>query len=102
MYFGTVIWLLPHAGQWILTIGKVVKTSQPQVTIDPLFINPSTGDYHLLFGSPAIDTGTNTSGSTYGLVVDDIIGTLRPQDGVSGNTGDMSDYDMGAYEMPAM
>ncbi len=68
------------------------------ISADPLF----NVDYSLNYGSPAIDTGKNTSSSTYGSVVDDIIGTLRPQDGASGNTGDMSDYDMGAYEMPAM
>lgn len=74
------------------------------ISADPLFVNSSTGDYHLLLGSPAIDTGKDTSSLTYGLVVDDIIGTLRPQDG-DGNgpaSGDGSDYDMGAYEMPAM
>ncbi len=74
------------------------------ISTDPLFVNPSAGDYHLLPGSPAIDTGTNTSDPTYGSVVDDIIGTLRPLDG-DGNgpaSGDGSDYDMGAYEMPEM
>jgi len=77
------------------------------ISMDPQFINPSTGDYHLLLGSPAIDAGMDTSSiiySTYGSIVDDIMGILRGQDG-DGNgpaSGDGSDYDIGAYEMPAM
>ncbi|OQY41949.1 MAG: hypothetical protein B6240_14515 [Desulfobacteraceae bacterium 4572_87] len=51
---------------------------------DPLFVSASTGDYHLLKGSPCIDTGTSTDAP-----VTDIVGTLRPQGQA---------YDMGAYE----
>src|SRR3989338_3748503 len=71
------------------------------INADPLFVDPLNGDYHLQTGSPAIDTGMNTSSPAYGSVVDDIIGTVRPQDGDglgAGTTGDGSDYDIGAYE----
>ena len=71
------------------------------INADPLFVNPASGDYHLQSGSPAIDTGMNTSAPAYGSVVDDIEGTVRPQDGDglgAGTTGDGSDYDIGAYE----
>jgi len=54
------------------------------VTGDPLFVDTSAGDFHLLPESPAID-----SGSADDAPVDDIDGTLRPQ-GIA--------IDIGAYE----
>jgi len=50
------------------------------------FANAAGGDYHLLTGSPAINTGINTS--AYGVTTD-YDGNVRP----SGGT-----YDIGAYE----
>ena len=66
--------------------------------MDPLF----NVDYSLNYGSPAIDAGMDTSSSTYGSVIDDIMGILRGQDGDDNGpvSGDGSDYDIGAYEMP--
>ena len=52
---------------------------------DPTITSPSTGDFTLLYGSPAVDKGL-----TLTTVKDDIVGMARPQ-------GD--GYDMGAYEM---
>jgi len=57
--------------------------------LNPMFVNAASGDYSLSTGSPCIDTGTDTSGSSYGSVIDDIDKTSRPQGGV---------YDIGAYE----
>jgi len=54
------------------------------ISADPLFRNPSAGDYHLTAGSPCIDKGTSS-----GAPPDDIEGTPRPQGG---------GVDMGAYE----
>ncbi len=51
--------------------------------VDPQFVSPTTGDYHLRSTSPAINAGSNTG------VVDDKDGTPRPQG---------SAYDIGAYE----
>jgi probable HAF family extracellular repeat protein/parallel beta-helix repeat protein len=65
---------------------------------DPLFANAANGDYHLMSGSPAIDSGANTSASG---VTSDFDGNARPADGDglgAGTTGDGSDYDIGAYE----
>lgn len=52
------------------------------ISADPLFADPTNGNYELSAGSPAIDSGTAVSSA-------DIQGTPRPQ----GNG-----YDMGAYE----
>lgn len=53
--------------------------------IDPLFVNPQAGDYHLQPGSPAIDAGYNLGD----LVPNDFAGILRPQG---------KGYDLGAFE----
>jgi parallel beta-helix repeat protein len=52
---------------------------------NPLFVNSSTGDFHLQAGSPAIDQGT-----TLATVTTDYAGVTRPQG---------SAYDIGAYEV---
>lgn len=54
------------------------------ISVDPQFVNASMGDYHLVWGSPAINTGTNVGAPAY-----DKDGISRPQ---------MSGVDMGAYE----
>lgn len=56
--------------------------------LDPQFINPSAGDYHLLPGSPCIGFGTALSQPTT-----DILGNPRPDP--SG-----TNPDIGAYESP--
>lgn len=56
---------------------------------DPMFVDATNGDYSLMFGSPSIDTGTE-SGPDH-----DLSGTERPLDG----DGDgAKTTDMGAYE----
>jgi hypothetical protein len=52
------------------TIGSVVG-NVGNVTGNPLFVNPVGNDYHILAGSPAENTGTNTG------VTDDIDGGTR-------------------------
>jgi hypothetical protein len=56
------------------------------LTGDPLFINPSAGDFHLQSASPARDAGT---GAVAALVTADFDGSPRPMDGV---------FDIGALE----
>lgn len=54
------------------------------ISADPLFVNPSQGDYHIRLGSPAIDAGTNAGTPTH-----DKDGVARPRG---------RGVDMGAYE----
>jgi len=51
---------------------------------DPLFVNPSTLDFRLQAGSPAINAGLALN-----IVLNDFLGTLRPQG---------AGWDIGAYE----
>jgi len=55
------------------------------ITNDPVFVNPSAGDFHLQYGSPCINTGTNYWVST----ATDLDGNPR----IAGYS-----VDMGAYE----
>ena len=54
------------------------------IGVNPLFVNPSGGDFHLQSGSPAINAGVSLS-----EVPQDFEGTVRPQG---------SAYDIGAFE----
>ncbi len=68
------------------------------INADPLFVDPEAGDFRLQASSPAIDQGGDLSAAG---IIDDAIGTPRPQDGDglgAGTTGDGSDYDIGAFE----
>jgi hypothetical protein len=62
------------------------------ISADPLFLNPISGNYHLLAPSPSIDTGDNSAPS---LPVTDFDGNPRIQDG---NGDAVAVVDMGAYE----
>ncbi len=59
--------------------------STGELTSDPLFFNAGGFDFRLQDGSPAIDAGTNASGT----VDDDFIGTARPIDSL---------WDLGCFE----
>lgn len=60
------------------------------ISADPIFVNPSAGDFHLKAHSPAISAGTNSAPN---LPVTDKDGGPRVIGGV---------VDMGAYEYPAV
>ena len=57
---------------------------------DPVFASPATGDFHLAWGSPCIDSGISLRS-----VTEDLDGVLRPHDGTGDGT---ARSDMGAYE----
>src|SRR5262249_55901441 len=61
----------------------------------PLFRDAQSADYHLQFGSPAIDSGTSTNQTP----VTDAEGVGRPQDG---NGDCYAAFDMGAFEAPGV
>jgi len=64
------------------------------IEADPLFRNQAAGDYHLLTGSPAIDSGTSNQAA-----LADFDGVIRPLDG---NADSVAAFDMGVYEAPAL
>ena len=68
------------------------QPGEGNIAADPQFVDLDGGDFHLQFGSPAIDTGTNLA-----QITDDLDGNPRPQDG--NNLGAF--HDMGCYEAPA-
>jgi hypothetical protein len=55
------------------------------ISVDPQFVNAAAGNYHLRFGSPAMNRGTNVGAPSL-----DKDGIVRPQGGT---------VDMGAYEV---
>jgi hypothetical protein len=57
------------------------------LSVDPQFVNAAINNYHIRFGSPAMNAGTNTDAPMY-----DKDGVRRPQ---------MGRVDMGAYEVVA-
>lgn len=57
------------------------------LTADPLFIDPTNGDFRIRFGSPAMEAGLNLAAVD---VTTDFAGVPRPQGGF---------YDIGAYEV---
>ncbi|HZI51234.1 MAG TPA: hypothetical protein VFE29_05380, partial [Terriglobia bacterium] len=64
------------------------------ISQDPLFRNPTAGDYHLLNGSPSIDTASEPP-TAFGGLPFDLEGRSRPADG---NGDGVAKYDMGVYE----
>ena len=65
--------------------------------LDPLFIAPEKGDFRLAAGSPCIDSGT-----VEGPAID-FEGRPRPVDiPGTGRDGTGGEYDMGAFERPAI
>lgn len=71
--------------------------SNGNIAVDPQFVNAGVGDFHLLAGSPAIDTGDNSVASLPGT---DLSGNTRIQ---RATTASYANVDMGVYEaVPAV
>jgi len=63
------------------------------ISADPQFTNPASGDFHLQTGSPCIDAGTNGAS---GMPSTDYAGQPRIRDG---NDDGLAVADLGAYEV---
>jgi predicted outer membrane repeat protein len=77
LYFG-------HVKAIQSTGGTLITGDHSLYDLDPRFLNPFCGDYHLTVGSPAIDTGASSGAPGF-----DIDGDPRPQH---------AGYDIGADE----
>lgn len=75
-----------------VAIQNCTATAPGNLSVDPLFVNPAAGDFHLSASSPGIDVGNNAAPD---LPATDLSGNPRIQDGT--NKG-VPVVDMGAYE----
>jgi parallel beta-helix repeat protein len=90
IYGGGTFAITPDDGSTFYTLaqwqGQGHEAHSFAATLASLFVSPSTGNYHLLSGSPAIDKG-----QTLAAVTTDMDGNVRPQGSAS---------DIGCYEFP--
>ena len=63
------------------------------ISLDPQFVDPANGDFHLKPTSPCIDAGMRIVNLLF-----DIEGNARGVKGTTEQRGDGSNYDIGAYE----
>ncbi|HUW10703.1 MAG TPA: right-handed parallel beta-helix repeat-containing protein [Anaerolineae bacterium] len=97
----TIMWNNAYDIQWDGPTDNVSVTysdigsgwaGEGNISVDPLFVDPAGGDYHLSQGSPCIDTATDAGAPDH-----DLDGALRPMDGDGDST---ATTDIGAYEAP--
>jgi hypothetical protein len=72
-----------------------VDSSPDNISVDPRFVDPAGGDFHLATDSPLLDRGTATP--LDGLGAFDLDGNARVSDG---NGDGAAAPDLGAYERP--
>jgi hypothetical protein len=77
---------IAHSCTWPLP-----GTGTGNITSEPAFVNRTTGNLRLRYGSPCIDAGTNLSA----LIKTDLDGLPRPLDG---NGDGAATFDIGVYE----
>jgi fibronectin-binding autotransporter adhesin len=80
--------ILDYNDSWGNSSAYCSATPGPNsISVDPQLVNAEAGDYHIRFGSPTMNRGTNIGAPLY-----DKDGVVRPQ---------MARMDMGAYEVVA-
>ncbi len=72
-------------------------TDSTSISLAPLFVDESAGDFHLTETSPCVDAGRDVSGGEFGAVYDDFDGVIRGFTPVR-KQGDGSGFDIGAFE----
>ena len=78
-----------------------VSTQNNNLTGNPQFVSPSTGDYHLKSTSPGIDTGQNSVLQTFlAMTGRNLTADFDGNPRVQNATGSGCTIDMGAFESP--
>ena len=90
---GNILWANNLVcGGSIPYVGQDQTGTNGNISVDPLFVDPASPDFHLQSGSPAIDAGDNTAPF---LPAVDFDGNPRV---VAGQASGPAVVDMGAYE----
>ena len=85
----------PTTGVVMITDTDNYSQSDNKVGEDPLFADPSNGDFRLQSSSPAIDSGTDALPTGFSLPSSDLDGFARV---INGTGSGSAVVDMGAYE----
>ncbi|MBC8358572.1 MAG: tandem-95 repeat protein, partial [Candidatus Aminicenantes bacterium] len=92
------VWNDPYL-DYYFNLGNEPVEADNNISEDPLFVAPNSGNYHLQLGSPCIDAGNN---GALQIQVDPPIFVDTDYDGepriVDGNDDTIETVDMGAYE----
>jgi len=102
----TIVWANTNAG--IVSQGGTPAVTYSDIqggftgtgnfALNPTFVNQNAGNFRLLFNSPCIDSGRDTSSAAFGAVTTDFDGNPRGIDIDPLTSGDGANYDIGIFE----